>query len=187
MEFRLGRLDVNDPEFGRLEMEGDGYAAAGELVTISILPTVQRQLGLTADQSASIADTVRQYRDRMSRGDAVASARTEAERRISATVGHDPATRLKRLSWRIRGADALLDEEVADALALGAETRTALAQAREDRAARRTAANRAFSGARFATADAFQARATEAAAVDDDMLLNVLSADQLAAFERLIR
>ena len=40
MEFREGALPVDDPECGRFVVEGDGYAAAGELVTLVVVAEV---------------------------------------------------------------------------------------------------------------------------------------------------
>ena len=52
MAYRLGELRVDDPETGELRVKGDGYAAAGELVTLIVSPEVHRLLDMTDDEIA---------------------------------------------------------------------------------------------------------------------------------------
>ena len=49
MAYRAGELRVDDPEAGELRVTGDGYAAAGEVVTLLVSPDVHLLLGMSGE------------------------------------------------------------------------------------------------------------------------------------------
>jgi len=130
MAYRSGELRLDDPEAGGLRVTGDGYAAAGELVTLIVSPDVQRYLGMSDDEVARAAEIDQRYREALRRtyadgtwrpthvDPAALPARQQVEREVGGLLGEERTARLQRLSWRVRGGDALLDEDVADALRL---------------------------------------------------------------------
>jgi len=196
MEFREGALPVDDPECGRIVVEGDGYAAAGELVTLVVVAEVLRCLGLMPDQVSELARVVADYRAALSRlarngeeaGDqAVARVRADSEREIERIVGPAVTARLRRLSWRIRNGDALLDPDVSASLELAPETQQALVAARQENRRIAGAANREISRARFVTQGVYGEHALTTHQGADERLLALLTSDQRAAFERLKR
>ena len=138
MAYRLGPLTVHDPDLSALELTGDGFAAAGELVTLVVDPTVQSRLGMTANEARQARETVEAYRRDVTRAYAagewlpphrhpeVRRARAEAEAELATLLGPHRSRRLHQASWRVRNADALLDDEVAEALGLSEEQRQAL-------------------------------------------------------------
>ena len=67
MAYRSGELRLDDPEAGRLRVTGDGYAAAGELVTLIVSPDVQRFLGMSDDEVARASEIDRRYREALRR------------------------------------------------------------------------------------------------------------------------
>jgi hypothetical protein len=199
VEFRLGRLAVDDPEFGPLEVEGDGFSAAGELPTIVTTPAVQRQIGFTTEQSDRIARIVREYRDAVSvlfaqershpssREARMEHLRADANSRLAVVLGQQIADRLKRLSWRIRNADALLDRDVAVPIGLTAAQLEGLARIRRANRLEASAAMREVNRARFKDPTAFEQRASQGHGSGDERLLAILTPEQLGAFERLKR
>jgi hypothetical protein len=144
MAYRAGELRVDDPEAGPLRISGDGYAAAGELVTLVVSPDVQRLLGMADDEVAEAAEIDRRYRralrDVYADGGwrpphvdpAARPARREVERAVEGLLGDARTERLRRLSRRIRGGDALLDPDVADAVHLTVRQRERLAEVTEE-------------------------------------------------------
>lgn len=144
MAYRLGVLRLEDPEAGELRVTGDGYAAAGEVVTLVVSPDVQRLLRMSDDEVAAAAEIDRQYRKALravySGGGwrpphldpAARPARHEAERQVGRLLGEERMQLVRRLSWRARGADALLDEDVADVLGLTEEQRRRAATVAEE-------------------------------------------------------
>jgi DNA-binding Lrp family transcriptional regulator len=140
MAYRAGELRVDDPEAGELRVTGDGYAAAGEVVTLLVSPDVHLLLGMSEEEVARAAQIERRYREALrqlySGGEwrpphadpAALPARQEVEREVGRLLGSERAARLRRLSWRVRGGDALLDEDVADVLRLTGEQRRLVAR-----------------------------------------------------------
>jgi hypothetical protein len=194
VDFRRGRLPVDDPEFGRFEVEGDGFSAAGELSSLVVVPEVQSPLGLSPDQRQQLVDTVADYRQALSAAyeqsglvsrDSATSARHEAEVHIVRILGEAAAARLKRLSWRILNADALFDAEVADALALLPATRQGLIAARAERDRRARDVERNISGARFTTHEAYADQLLATLRLADETILSVLAPEERRAFDAL--
>ena len=126
MAYRAGELRIDDPEAGELRVTGDGYAAAGEVVTLLVSPDVHLLLGMSGEEVAGAAEIVRRYREALrhvyasgqwrppSVDPAAQPARDEVEREVGRLLGSERAARLRRLSWRVRGGDALLHEDLAD-------------------------------------------------------------------------
>jgi hypothetical protein len=199
VDFRLGRLTVDDPEFGRLEVEGDGFSAAGELPTLVTILAVQRQTGVTAEQSDRIARIIREYRDAVSvlfaqershprsREAGMEQLRADTANRLEEVLGQPIANRLKRVSWRIRNADALFDRDLAAAIGLTPAQLEQLARIRRANTLEASAATREVNRARFKAPTAFAQRAAGAQGSGDERLLAILTPEQLDAFERLKR
>jgi hypothetical protein len=137
--YRFDRLEVRDPEAGGLVIDGDGFASAGEPATLLANPRVQQFLGMSGTEAAAAAEIVREYRDSLKGAyahgawqpprldPATLPFRSRLSGKVEALLGPARAARLRRLSWRISGADALLEPEVADALGLSSEQRRNLA------------------------------------------------------------
>jgi hypothetical protein len=195
MDFRRGRLTVDDPIFGRLQVEGDGFSAAGELASIVPLTLVQKGAALTAEQSKELTNIVHRYRDALTalyrEQDPDLAARAQALRRVSeaemSEVLGAAAAAIKKLSWRIRNGDALLDEEVCRALGLSEEQRHELARIQAENRQAASGASHDARGARYSTPAAFEAVARSAHAEEDERLLSILSSSQRMAFEALKR
>ena len=197
MAYRLGKLRFDDPEVGAVTIEGDGFAAAGELVTLIVSPEVQRHLDMSADEVAAAIDIVTGYRDALKRayagGDwkptqidpAARPARLEVASRIERLLGPDRARRLERLSWRIRGGDALLDDDVAAALQLTADQRRALAGAAAANEGDHQKILDELRSVRLQDPSVLQDRGTEAHQAGQERLLAVLTAEQRQRFGRL--
>ncbi|MGY1679340.1 hypothetical protein [Geodermatophilus sp. SYSU D01176] len=144
MAYRAGELRVDDPEAGELRVTGDGYAAAGEVVTLLVSPDVHLLLGMSGEEVAGAAEIDRRYREVLrhvyasggwrppSVDPAAQRARDEVEREVRRLLGSERAARLRRLSWRVRGGDALLDEALADVLDLTEDQRRAVATVAEE-------------------------------------------------------
>jgi hypothetical protein len=144
MAYRSGERCFEDLEAGRLRANGDGYAAAGELVTLVVSPDVQRFLGMSDDEITGVSNVERHYREALRRiysdgewrppqvDPATLPARQEADREVERLLGDERTARLRRLSWRVRGGDALLDPYVADTLHLTEEQRRRAATVAEE-------------------------------------------------------
>jgi hypothetical protein len=63
MAYRAGELRVDDPEAGELRVTGDGYAAAGEVVTLLVSPDVHLLLGMSEEEVAGASEIDRRYRE----------------------------------------------------------------------------------------------------------------------------
>jgi hypothetical protein len=138
--YRLGELTVHDPEAGALTLQGDGFAAAGEIATLLVSPDVQRFLQMSPEESVRAADLVARYREALaqlyrdgrwkpSHVDPVAGpARQTLSSGVRTLLGSERAERLKRLSWRVLNGNALTDEDLADALHLTPVQREAIAE-----------------------------------------------------------
>src|SRR5918998_5712879 len=115
MAYRAGELRIDDPEAGELRVTGDGYAAAGEVVTLLVSPDVHLLLGMSGEEVARAAEIERRYREalrqRYSGGQwrpphvdpPALPARQEVERETGRLLGSERAALLRRLSWRGRG------------------------------------------------------------------------------------
>jgi hypothetical protein len=203
MAYRSGELRLDDPEAGRLRVTGDGYAAAGELVTLIVSPDVQRFLGMSDDEVARASEIDRRYREALRRtyvdhawrpthlDPAARPARQEAAREIGRLLGEERAEELHRLSWRVRGGDALLDEDVAGVLHLTDEQRrqlVAVAEENEREYARVLAEYSAVRGRgsqRTSDAAGLGGRVADADAAGSARLLALLTPGQQEQFTRL--
>lgn len=195
MAYRFGRLTVRDPVFGPLQLEGDGFAAAGEPVRLALNRAVQEQLGLSASAALEAQAIWQRYKEALDadyaegtppdhRERAARRRRAEAEVALARLLTSASYRRLQELSWRIRGGDALLDDEVADALALTDEQREALARLARTSETEIQQFYRDISAARVVEAD-FQERATRQNEGASEGLLSVLTPEQLKAFNEL--
>jgi hypothetical protein len=187
---------VNDPAAGPLEIEGDGYAAAGEPVTLVRVPAVRDYLHLTPDEARDLDASVVRFRGAVQQVHArkavtpprdpdVLAVRRETEREIAARIGAERWQQLLRLSWRIRDADALLDPEVADALRIGAEQRARLEALHAEGEKNASDVLREFSNVRLRSNAPIEARGIEYEHDQHERLRDVLTPAQRAAFDRL--
>ncbi len=205
MAYRAGELRIDDPEAGELRVVGDGYAAAGEVVTLLVSPDVHLLLGMSGEEVAQAAQIERRYREALrqlySGGEwrpphvdpAALPARQEVEREVVRLLGEQRAARLRRLSWRVRGGDALLDEAVADVLDLteGQRRRVAtVAEESEAEYARVLAEYSAVRGrgvGRSSDSSGLLGRARDADVAGSARLLALLTSEQRERFARLQR
>jgi len=139
--YRLGTITVQDEEAGALVLDGDGFAAAGEIATLLTNAAVGKYLGLSESEMKRARELVDDYRSALTKlyadGHWVPpsldpQARTAREHFASGVerlLGPERAARLKRLSWRIRGGTALVDDDVAETLQLTPLQRTSIAEA----------------------------------------------------------
>jgi hypothetical protein len=203
MAYRAGELRVDDPEAGELRVTGDGYAAAGEVVTLLVSPDVHLLLGMSEEEVARASEIERRYRQALrqlySGGEwrpphvdpAALPARQEVEREVARLLGGERAARLRRLSWRVRGGDALLDEDVAGALRLTEEQRRLVATAAEEnereytRVLAESSAVRGRGAQRSGDSAGLQGRVRDVDAVGSARLLELLTPEQRELFTRL--
>jgi hypothetical protein len=196
MGFRRGTRHFVDPLAGPLELEGDGFAAAGELVTLVVAPQVQRFLGMTADETAAAHRASSDYREALSALNARSDPASvdpqdtgrvarQASDDLRAVLGRDRFQRLRELSWRVLEGDALLDDDVAAQLELTPKQRADLAAMAEINAREAAVAFREFSRARFANVDQLHERAAVEDATRSRRLLDLLSPAQRRRFEQL--
>jgi hypothetical protein len=203
MAYRFGELRIDDPEVGQLWVTGDGYAAAGELVTLIVSPDVHRLLGMSDDEVAAASEIDRRYREALRRiyagghwgpphvDPAAAPARREVERAVEQLLGEERTSALHRLSWRIRDGDALLDDGVADVLHLTEDQRgrlTRVAEENEREHARLLAEVSAVRGRgadRLSDSAGLEGRARSADEAGSARLLALLTAEQRERFAYL--
>jgi hypothetical protein len=203
MAYRAGELRIDDPEAGELRVSGDGYAAAGEVVTLLVSPDVHLLLGMSGEEVTRAAQIERRYRDALrqlySTGEwrpphvdpAALPARQATEREVGRLLGEQRAARLRRLSWRVRGGDALLDEDVADVLGLTGEQRrrvSTVAEGNEAEYARVLAeagAERGRGAGRSSDSSGLQGRARAVDEAGSARLLALLTPEQRARFALL--
>jgi hypothetical protein len=203
MAYRSGELRLGDPGAGRLRVTGDGYAAAGELVTLIVSPDVQRFLGMSDDEVARASEIDRRYREALRRtyagqawrpphlDPAALPARQEVERQVERLLGAERTARLHRLSWRVRGGDALLDEDVAGVLRLTEEQRRQVATVAEEnereytRVLAGSSAVRGREGQRTGDSAGFADRVADADEAGSARLLALLTPGQQEQFTRL--
>lgn len=203
MAYRSGELRLDDPEAGRLRVTGDGYAAAGDLVTLIVSPDVQRFLGMSDDEVARASEIDRRYREALRQtyaGDAwrpphldpaALPARQEVEREVERLLGAERGARLHRLSWRVRGGDALLDEDVAGVLGLTEEQRRQVAMVAEEnereytRVLAASSAVRGREARRTGDSAGFADRVAAAGEAGSARLLALLTPGQREQFTRL--
>jgi len=195
--YRLGRLTVRDPEAGVLEPLGDGFAAAGEPVTLAVEGAVQRWLGMSADETREARRIADEYRSSVSaayatgewvaphRHAGVQHARKAADDALAALLGTHRARQLERLSWRLRNADALLDEEVAAALGLTPEQRQALLAVMDENEASRLRLFAEIAAVRLSSEADLQERGRRYEEAGAERLLALLTPQQRAAFAEL--
>ncbi len=205
MAYRAGELRIDDPEAGELRVTGDGYAAAGEVVTLLVSPDVHLLLGMSGEEVARAAQIERRYRETLrqlySGGEwrpphidpAALPARRAVGREVEGLLGEHRAARLHRLSWRVRGGDALLDDEVADDLGLTEEQRRRLATVAEEneagyaRVLAEYSAVRGRGAGRSSDSSGLLGRARDADVAGSARLLALLTPEQRERFARLQR
>ncbi|WP_448608635.1 hypothetical protein [Geodermatophilus sp. URMC 60] len=203
MAYRAGELRIDDPEAGELRVAGDGYAAAGEVVTLLVSPAVHLLLGMSEEEVTRAAQIERRYREALRQlhaggewrpphvDPAARSARQEVEREVGRLLGGERAARLRRLSWRVRGGDALLDEDVADVLHLTGEQRRLLATVAEEnereytRVLAEVGAVRGRGGQRSGDSSGLRGRARDADDAGSARLLELLTPEQRERFTRM--
>lgn len=200
--YRLDRLHVQDEEFGPLVLRGDGFAAAGELPTLLANDDVIRALGLSDDERREAGEIVATFRERLSGlyagGQNVPASldprarplKTHLEEETARRFGTDRLERLKRLSWRIRGGEALHDSDVAEALHLTPEQRTAIGEEMgraESDAARILRGVSHVRDARLSGPQSLETAGRAALRDSSERLMAVLTAEQRDAFEVLRR
>jgi hypothetical protein len=203
MAYRAGELRIDDPEAGELRVAGDGYAAAGEVVTLLVSPDVHLLLGMSEEEVTRAARIERRYREALRQlyaggqwrppqvDPAARSARQEVEREVGRLLGGERAARLRRLSWRVRGGDALLDEDVADVLHLTAEQRRLLATVAADnereytRVLAEAGAVRGRGAQRSSDSSGLRGRARDADDAGSARLLELLTPEQRERFTRM--
>ncbi len=203
MAYRAGALRIDDPEAGELRVAGDGYAAAGEVVTLLVSPDVHLLLGMSEEEVTRAAEIERRYREALRQlyaggewrpphvDPAARSARQEVEREVGRLLGGERAARLRRLSRRIRGGDALLDEDEADVLHLTGEQRRLLATGAEEnereyaRVLAEAGAVRGRGVQRSGDPSGLQGRARDADDAGSARLLELLNPEQRERFTRM--
>jgi hypothetical protein len=195
--YRLGRLTVRDPEAGLVEPVGDGFAAAGEPVTLAVEPNVQRWLAMSPEEAGEARRIAEAYRSAVSaayttgewrpphRHPGAQRARVAADAALAALLGEARGRRLERLSRRVRGADALLDPEVAASLGLSPEQRQALLAAMDENESARRRLFAEIAPARLHTEADLQERGARYEEAGAERLLALLTPDQREAFETL--
>lgn len=197
MAYRLGDLTVDDPEFGTVTLQGDGFAAAGEVVTLLVSPEVQRHLQMSSEEAAEASEIANAYRERLRQlytqrewraphaEPMTSPARQDLESRTAALLGQERTEQLKRLSWRLRPGDALLEDDVAQALGLTAEQREEVARTARTNEAADQNVLREIRSVRLSSHDAIESKGREADEQSQERLLARLTADQRQLFERL--
>lgn len=196
MAFRRGTRRLVDPLAGPLALTGDGFAAAGELVTLVVTPEVQRFLEMTPAEIDAARRAVEAYRAALTALHADAApagpdprdtrdAARHASAALQAIVGGNRFTRLRALSWRVLGGDALLDDDVATLLELSPEQRAALASLAQANEQQTADAFKEYSRARLASVDDLHARIAADDAARSRSLLDRLTPAQRLRFEQL--
>lgn len=143
--YRLGQIHIEDAHAGALDLEGDGFAAAGETVTLLPNAAVARYLGLSDEEARQAREIVASYRSALTRlysasnswvpptlDERARSAQADLATAVAALLGAERTARLNALSWRVRDGFALVDAEVATRLGLTAAQRSAIAAAAAD-------------------------------------------------------
>jgi hypothetical protein len=200
--YRLGSITVQDKQAGTLVLEGDGYAAAGEINTLLVNPGVAAFLGMSQDEqnaARALVDTYRRALQQLySTGEwkppsldpGARSARAELAAGVERLFGPERAARLKQLSWRLRGGDALLDEEVASRLQLTDAERAAIAEAATRAEEENQRALKSISHVRqgrLASPQPLEESGRDASRVADERLLVLLTPEQRERFEEMKR
>lgn len=200
--YRLGRITVQDEQAGTLVLEGDGYAAAGEISTLLVNPDVVAFLGMTEDEqkaARAIVDTYRRSLQQLySSGEwkppsldpRARSARAELAAGVERLLGATRTSRLQPLSWRLRGGDALVDEEVASRLQLTDAQRVAIAAAAARAEEENQRALKSISHVRqgrLTSPQPLEEAGRDASRVADERLLALLTPEQREQFEEMKR
>jgi hypothetical protein len=200
--YRLGTLRVQDEEFGELALQGDGYAAAGELASLLASREVTRVLALAATEQAAIDEALGAYRQSVSRlyegGPSeppstdvrMPPLQADLESDVERVLGPERTARLLRLSWRVRGGEALAEPAVAAALALTPEQRVRLARELQESEADNARILRSVSGARdarLASPQPLESAGQDAVRASSERMLSVLTPEQRDRFDGLRR
>jgi hypothetical protein len=140
--YRLGQIRIADAQAGPLDLDGDGFAAAGETITLLPNSSVAKYLGLSAEEERKAREIVDAYRSALTRvssasdawvppslDDRARAARTDLARAVEELLGAERASRLTALSWRVRDGFALVDDDVATQLGLTAAQRKTIREA----------------------------------------------------------
>lgn len=199
MPYRLDSLSITDPAAGRLELRGDGFGAAGELLSLLESADVQRFMMLTPHETARAAEIAERYRDALkavyANGDwqppeidpAASQSRAQLADEVRSLLGAERAELLRRLSWRIRGGEALVDDSLATALGISPEQRErVVAIAREnEREQKRILED--LRSVRLRGPAALQERGRAAMRAAQQRLIVVLTPEQSRRFQQLIK
>jgi hypothetical protein len=197
--YRLGTLNVHDEQAGSLALEGDGFAAAGEISTLVANPGVVKYLGLSDSEARQAQELVAAYRQALqdigqsaqwtppSLDTRAAPARTELAARVAQLLGPERDAALRRLSWRIRDGFALVDDDVASALELTPEQRAAVAEAARTAEHDNQAVLRSVAPRRLGTHQPIEDAGREATSTSSERLRAILTPEQQSRFERMKR
>jgi hypothetical protein len=197
--YRLDELGLNDPEAGTIRLRGDGFAAAGEPLTLLENADVHRFLGLSKDEIVRAGEIAARYRAALKEvyaggtwqppqlDPAADKARADLARAALALLGRDRFDRFERLSWRIRGADALIDDRVAAALHLTATQRQQLAEAARHNETEQAKGLDTISHVRLRDHRSLQESGVAAHDAGGERLLRILSPAQQKAFAHLLQ
>jgi hypothetical protein len=195
--YRLGKVTVHDPEAGELALEGDGYAAAGEAVTLLASPDVQRFLRMSdaeVDEGANVVARYRSAVEQRAQHDSWTPSQVDPPTRaagervwadLETLLGPERTASLKRLSWRVRDGDALLDDDVAAALHLTPAQREAIATMAAGNEADHQRVLADIRSVRLRDHRELEARGRQADQAGHERLLATLTPEQRAAFEAL--
>jgi hypothetical protein len=197
--YRLGTLNFHDEQAGSLVLEGDGFAAAGEIGTLVANPGVAKYLGLSESDERRARELVDAYRQALqnigqsgrwtppSLDERAAPARTELAAQVAQLLGPERDAALRRLSWRVRDGFALVDDDVASALELTPEQRAAVADAARKAEQDNQAVLRTVTPRRLATHQPIEAAGREATSASSGRLRAILTPEQQSRFERMKR
>jgi hypothetical protein len=197
--YRLGTITVQDEYAGSLVLEGDGFAAAGEISTLLVNPAVARYLGLSTTDAQSAQQIVSAYRQTLTdlyRGGAwaapsldphAAPARAQLRAQTQRLLGPQRAAALDQLSWRVRDGFALVDDDVAETLRLTPAQRTAIAEAAKEGERDNQDVLRSIGRGRLATHQPIEDAGHDASDRSSARLLALLTAEQRHQFDRMKR
>jgi hypothetical protein len=208
--YRLGRLHVEDEHAGPLVLEGDGFAAAGEISTLLINDAVAKYLGFSDAEVRRAREMVDAYRSALSQiysdgswmapslDERTSQPRAHLAHEVGDLIGAGRMRRLKALSWRILDGYALTDHELATRLDLTSAQQAAIATAArnaEDDNQRvvksishvRSAPRPPAGTGRLASPQPVEDAARDAGRVSNEQLLSVLTPDQRQRFDELKR
>lgn len=188
--------------FGGFGFGGPGGPGGGmDSVALLRIEKVQEELKLDLEQGQKIQDisaaareaqrsAFEGFRDlsddeREKARDEMSKQREQTEDQIQAVLTDDQRARLKQISLQLRGANALLDEKVAEEVGLGAGQKEELQAAQEENM---TAMREAMEAARGEGGGGFEGmreKMAELRTKADAKLLAVLTDDQAKKFEEM--